>query len=360
MKVRESNIELLRIIAACSVVFSHMSPIIQKALLLESGGGIFTLTGGAVSWNYIISQLFLSFSVCAVNVFILITGYFSCHSQNRNIGKPLNLVLLMIVVDIASYLLQIIAGAQQFTTDGLLLHAFPTNYFVTLFIVLYIISPYINLCLNKLSEKGQIRMIAILFLVFSVYPSIIDIIEEAIGKHIIGISPIGRLGSQNGYNIVNFVLVYCLGAMINTEIVKDFVAKHKRLPLVAAVVCVLSIFIWNQFSHSAVNYHNPFVIVLAVSMVLTFMQMHFTSKVVNELAKAAFTAFLLHVHFIHYIHIDYFCHQSPFIFVLFILASITVIYLVSWVAWRIYDMVTKPVFKRLNVIQIPYNIYIYD
>ena len=354
MRTRASNIELLRIIAACCVVFSHMSPIIVKSLLPEFGGEIPPKLSTATGWTFYISQLFLSFSVCAVNVFVLITGFFSIHTQKRNIGKPLNLVFLMFVVSFASYFFQIVVGLQTFTINGLLQHAFPTNYFVTLFIVLYIISPYINLCLNRLSEKGFIRMVTIFFLLFSIYPSIIDIMEEAIGKQIIGISPIGRLGSQNGYNIVNFIFVYCLGAFINTEKLKGIVANHKHLPMISALFCVFAIFIWNQFSHSAVNYHNPFVIILALSVVLSFMQLHINSKVVNELAKAAFTAFLLHVHLIHYIHIDYFCKQSPLVFVLFVVVSITAIYLVSWVAWRLYDLATSPLFKRLNQIQIPY------
>lgn len=172
----------------------HICLLSFQRLFCPNLGGAF-LSTGTTAWNQIIQQLFLSFSVCAVNVFVLITGFFSCRTQTRNIGKPLNLILLMIVVDIASYVLQIIVGTQRFTIDGLMLYAFPTNYFVTLFIVLYIISPYINLCLNKLSEKGLIRMVLILFVVFSIYPSLIDIIEESIGKHITGISPIGRLGS---------------------------------------------------------------------------------------------------------------------------------------------------------------------
>lgn len=152
------------------------------------------------------------------------------------------------------------------------------------------------------------------------------------------------------------MLVYCIGALINIEKVKSLVKQHKHLPLVVIVVCVLSIFAWNQFSHSAVNYHNPLVIILALSVVIAFMQIHFTSRVINGLAKAAFTAFLLHVHFIHYIHIDYFCHQSPLLFVIFIIGSITAIYLVSWVAWMFYNLVTKLLFERLNKIQIPYSL----
>lgn len=304
--------------------------------------------------NLLISKIFLSFSVCAVNVFILITGYFSCKTQKRNIGKPLNLIILMVAMDLASYVLQLVAGVQNFSLNGLLLHSFPVNYFVTLFVVLYIISPYINICINKLSERSMMRFVFILFLVFSIYPSFIDILEENLGHQIKGISPIGRLGSQNGYNIVNFVMVYCIGDSLNTNKIKELVDKRTYLPVVAILVSTASIFGWNQLSHSAVNYHNPFVILLAVSMVLTFMQIHFTSKVINELAKAAFTAFLLHVHVIHYIHIDNFSKQSPLVFVLFILSSITAIYLVSWIAWWFYDKFTKPVFRRLDQIQIPY------
>ena len=260
----------------------------------------------------------------------------------------------MVVVDLASYVLQLVAGVQSFSLNGLLVHSFPVNYFVTLFVVLYILSPYINLTINSLSEKGMTRFVLILFLLFSIYPSFIDILEEILGHQIKGISPIGRLGSQNGYNIVNFVMLYCMGAFLNSTWIRETIEKKKYLPILTVVFSTASIFVWGQFSHSAVNYHNPFVILLAVSLVLVFMQIHFSSKVINELAKAAFTAFLLHVHIIHYIHIDYFSKQSSLVFVLFIILSIAAIYLVSWVAWWVYDKLTKPVFKRLNQIQIPY------
>lgn len=260
----------------------------------------------------------------------------------------------MVVVNLASYIVQLVAGVQKFSWDSLLIYGLPVNYFVTLFVVLYIISPYINFIIKSLSEKGLLRFVLIIFVVFSIYPSIIDIIEEALGKPIVGISPIGRLGSQSGYNIVNFVLVYCLGAFLNTLNTKELIEKNKYLPVLSMVFCVVAVFVWSLFSQSAVNYHNPFVIFLAVSTFLMFMQFHFYSKFVNELAKAAFTAFLLHVHFIFHMHIDYFCKLSPIAFILFIIIAILIIYIISYVAWKVYDVITKPIFKKLNQVQIPY------
>lgn len=345
MKVRESNIELLRIVAACSVVFSHMFPIITKSLIDAE------LMGGG---NWFVSKVLLSFSVCAVNVFILITGYFSCHSQNRTIGKPLNLILLMIAVNMLSYIIQIIAGVQILSMKGLLVYGMPVNYFVTLFIVLYVVSPYINICINRLSDAGMTRFVVIIFLLFSICPSLVDIIEDIIGKSINGISPIGRLGSQSGYNIVNFILVYCVGALLGRNKIKDIIVQHKYSPVIVMLGSIAAIFVWQLFSHSALNYHNPFVIILAASTFLTFSQIHFSSKFVNELAKAAFAVFLLHVHIIHHIHIDYFSKLSPVAFMLFVIVAIALIYIVSYVAWKVYDLITKPVFKELNQVKIPY------
>ena len=50
------------------------------------------------------------------------------------------------------------------------------------------------------------------FLVFSVYPIIVEVFEEAIGETLNGMSSIGLSGSDAGYMIVNFILMYIIGA----------------------------------------------------------------------------------------------------------------------------------------------------
>ena len=84
IKARESGIELLRILAAAGVVFSHYC----------NEGGIFSdsIGGG----NYLILSLIRSFTISSVDIFVLITGYFLCTTNKRSIGKPLGLLLQVV------------------------------------------------------------------------------------------------------------------------------------------------------------------------------------------------------------------------------------------------------------------------
>lgn len=51
----------------------------------------------------------------------------------------------------------------------------PSNWFVILYSTLYIISPYINILLEQLSGKQKKKMVIVLFAIFSVWPTIVDL-----------------------------------------------------------------------------------------------------------------------------------------------------------------------------------------
>lgn len=237
---------------------------------------------------------------------------------------------------------------------------FPTSYFVTLYSVLYLISPYINICLDRLNKSSWHTFIILSLLVFSFYPSLIDIIEELSGCKIPELSPIGKYGSWWGYNIVNFVLLYCLGAYLS----KGFLPKKSTFFwVIVFVISVVCIGTWHVlasglefYNSSAHNYHNPIVILSALSLFMIFKDMPLHSRLVNQLAKAAFAVYIFHIMVLHFLRIDYFAHQPFFIFFLYLVAVVSLVYIVSWCCWKVFDVVTKGLFNRLNKIQIPYNI----
>lgn len=86
MKKRESNIELLRILATCAVILLHYNnPTI--------GGAVKNATG----LNYYI-LLLECLSVNAVNIFVIISGYFMCDNNKRFFSRPLELIIQVILV----------------------------------------------------------------------------------------------------------------------------------------------------------------------------------------------------------------------------------------------------------------------
>ena len=71
---RQSNIELLRIVAACGVIILHYNnPLI--------GGGYGAVEDGSI--NQAIMTFFETVFICAVNLYVLISGYFMRNSTKR-------------------------------------------------------------------------------------------------------------------------------------------------------------------------------------------------------------------------------------------------------------------------------------
>ena len=76
---RESGIELLRIIAACSVIWLHTN--LPWGIPLADGA------------NNVLLHIFEGVAIPAVDIFILITGYFMVNRKSVSIGKPVSLLL---------------------------------------------------------------------------------------------------------------------------------------------------------------------------------------------------------------------------------------------------------------------------
>lgn len=77
-KKRESNIELLRILAMIGVIVLHYNN-------SEIGGALKYVQPDSL--NEIILLALESMFICAVDVFVLITGYFLSNSRKRNLDK---------------------------------------------------------------------------------------------------------------------------------------------------------------------------------------------------------------------------------------------------------------------------------
>ena len=84
--MRKSGIELLRILAASAVVILHYHSI-------SSGMGV-------EGTNKIVLELLVSFAICAVNVFVAISGFFMIKSQKRTWGKILSLLFQVSLINV--------------------------------------------------------------------------------------------------------------------------------------------------------------------------------------------------------------------------------------------------------------------
>ena len=346
-KERNSNIELLRILAIMGVVVLHYNN-------PRIGGGIAYAKEGSL--NFYILYFLESLFVCGVNLFMIISGYFMCESKKRNIWKPIELIIQVILFSEVLYIGKVLAGNTVFSIKNFVAMLLPANYFVIFYCLVFILSPFINVMIEHLSMKFFRLLIIISFAVFSVYPTIIDVFGELRGSEYVGLSSIGAYGSQWGYTIVNFVLMYLIGAFIrkwNREIVNVSILK-----LIGGLLgCIAIIMAWARINdrigffseRSAWEYCNPFVILEAAIILCIFLRIDFgKNKVLNKLAEATFTVFLFHQVFIRHLKIEEFVTGNTALMILHIIVCPVIIYLVCFGVHWIYHLIMNPIFKALS------------
>ncbi len=333
-QMRDSNIELLRVVAMLGVIVLHFNGEYGNAFELVKDGTI----------NFYILQFLESLFIPAVNVFILVSGYFLCDSYKRPITKALYLMIQVMLFREGLYLLGCIVGNSQISISAAICALLPINYYVILYVVLYLISPYINLSLRKMGEKQRNILMIVSILLFSVWPTLVDIMEEVIGQELAGLNTIGLEGDQSGYTIVNFILLYLIGAYLKMADIQ----WSKLKSIFVIIGCAILLSLWELvLPKTAWMYCNPLVILEAVAGFLLFKKFSIKSSVVNVLAKGVFTCFLLHGAFFRFLPVEKFVNAPAWKLVLFLVGVAIGIYIVCVGVHYLYVVFEKYVLKNL-------------
>lgn len=333
---RDSNIELLRIIAMLAVISLHYNNV-------KMGGGYLYVAWG--SFNHLVLQVFEAAGVCAVNVYVIISGYYLYGKDKRYAGKALSIIIQLIVFNILNYLFKTVTGLQAFSIKDLLKASLPINWFIILYCALYLISPLINKALRAIKKEKLTSVILTLIILFSVWNTIADLIGKITGEEILGMNTVSYLTSGNGYTIVQFVLCYILGASIK---ILDIQAKVKRIQLAGIfVLCIVLITLWERVDPvTSRQYSNILIIVEAVSLFLLFLKTKIPyNKLINLISGASLTVYLVHTSFLPFILVEDFVNtwmQIPHV-----LISCLSIYSMCFLIDRLYKLVTGFFMKKL-------------
>lgn len=167
-KVRDSNIELYRIISMLLIIAHH-----------------YVVNSGLTTENYIFSNptsaksLFLlvlgAFGKTGINCFVLITGYFMCTSKisAKKIAK------LFFEVMFYKYIINAIfwvTGYAPFTLKGFLKVLLPfttvAQNFTGTFLLFFLCIPFINVLIHNLTEKQHLRLIGLMIIIYVLFGTV--------------------------------------------------------------------------------------------------------------------------------------------------------------------------------------------
>ncbi len=200
---RQANYELLRIIAMFMVVTLHY---------LNHTGALLSL-GESADAKKIIGTLIESFCIVAVDVYVLISGYFLVEAG----FKVKRIVILICQVWFYSMLIPLVmlgSGVAGNEAGGIYVwiqYLFPIGtehyWFATSYVILYLFTPVLNLAVKTMSKK-QLQVTLVLLLVFFCgFKSI---------------SPVQFVTDRFGYDFGWFLCVYLIAAYIRLYGLKAF------------------------------------------------------------------------------------------------------------------------------------------
>lgn len=276
---RESNIELLRIILMLFILMHHL--IVHS--VCQS-----VLTGtGALSLEYATYSVLEGFFYVGVNVFIIISGYFGIHLCARRIWA---LYLQCAFYGIVSYVFGVVNSSVQmvphtFVTKSVFIFSHASSWwFVTCYLMLMFISPFLNYSIRLLTKKQYLfALLCMTFLQFY-----------------LGWFWQKPAYDVNGYSLINFIYLYLIGGYLHRFVLDDNIAHHKTLLFSIYAICAI-IFGCCNIMRLYVNvpmgnlwgYNNPLLIIGAIGLFLFVRTFRFKSKIVNMFGGGVFAAYLL-------------------------------------------------------------------
>lgn len=341
---RQSNLDLLRIIAAIFVVIVHYN---------NTGSGKAFLYAESLPLHYEILLFFEMLAICSVNIFVMLSGYFLCTSSRVKLSKILRLYLDVIFFSVLRYILYCIIGDTTFNLPDFFARFIPLNWYVAVYSGLYFISPYLNQILQKKSRSQFRFMLLVFFFVFSIWPSGVELASKVLDFSPDSLSPISNQGSGDGYTLINFIFMYFFGAYCRLHENQAASSKKCIQALLIFIGCaVLNTLYANKFFGRAASYCNPIVVVQTVSVFTVFQNITIRSKIITNLAGCAFGVYLMHSFFFRYCRIEQFVTGNPLLIPIHIIGSALLIYaicaLIYWIYQKMFGSLLVLLQKKLD------------
>lgn len=273
--------ELARIVAMVTIIIGHF--LLTYGLW---GGSDFISHADITSLQSTsIYVILYSFCVVGVNVFILISGFFTIHLTWKSF--------------LSYYLLCVFYNALVFFVDYFVFDLFSWKALIKVFLVdktvnwffrayfwLMLLAPLLNKAIEALSVREMRIVVGLLFFLncFSGF-----LLQEY---------------NQNGYNVYNFIFLYVLGGWLRKDTWIQIVSKRKAISayvgfcLLNAVIAILVLAKTNETIRQVFAYNNPLIILASIGLFLVFARLDFSNKSVNLVASTVVaTLFIQHLYY---------------------------------------------------------------
>lgn len=278
---RESNIELLRIVAMLLVMVVHacfksISAPTQQEIAVAPIDSFLRFFGESAS-------------IICVNVFVIISGWFGIKAKFSRISEFVFQVWFFGAFMYLSLLLLGLTEAEG-VKGWIKMMIFFDHWFVKSYIILYLFSPVLNAFIAQASQKQLAWLIIAYYSIQTLYGFYFE-----------------QGWFANGYSPLSFIGLYMLARYIRLYPLNvTMFGKWKDILIYLCLTITISLIAFYLTKHGHSYWHmyaysSPLVILSAVYFFLFFSKLSFSSKFINWVAVSCFAAYLVHMdnHFFH-------------------------------------------------------------
>lgn len=279
---RNYGLEALRILSMFLVLTIHYI-----------GRSELTAIRNNTTYNWYIYNFLLAIALVANNCYVLITGYFSINSKFK-LKKVIFLCGEAWFYSIGITLLLTFLGYNKLTFKSTIEMFFPLltrkYWFVSFYIVLYILSPFLNKMIKHFTKKELKSLIIILLIIFSVLGGTIQRASYAIN-------------SEGSFSFIWFVTLYIIASYIRLYGNFKFTKKYLLIGLLAAItVTTLNILkvkfpILNNFA-KFYQTTNIFIFIESITLFLYFKDLKIKNNIIKK-SMLVISPLTLAVYLIH-------------------------------------------------------------
>ncbi|MBQ7690624.1 MAG: acyltransferase family protein [Muribaculaceae bacterium] len=330
--VRDSNMELLRIMAMVLVMVVHAN---FRALPVPGATAIATSPTSA--WLQFLTE---GLSIVSVNLFVLLSGWYGIRPKVHRFAELLFQVLFFTLIGVGVSELLVpgsAVGAPDFWKRFFMLGD-GHYWFVKTYIALYLLAPVLNAYVESASRRGFAWLLAAFF----TFQFIFGWLWEAVTWF------------KAGYSLTSFMGLYLLARYIRLYPTRIWrMSRWCDLAIYLAVALVLAVAMFHIKRNSGLGgflyfYNCPLVILSAVHLMLFFSKLSFKSRLVNWLAISAFAIYLTHSGTFLWTYYDdairlWFAGESRFTFILYAAAMMAAVFVVSILLDKMRLLMWKPI-----------------